>query len=95
MREFEWDNEKAAANRKKHHVSFDAATLVFDDPLHLTQPDDRFDYGEAREITIGQVQDRILAVVHTEREGKIRIISARRAAPSEVWTYCQLYPGSK
>jgi uncharacterized DUF497 family protein len=94
MRKFEWDGDKAAANRRKHRVSFEAATLVFDDPLKLTVLDDRFDYGETREITIGRVQDRVLAVIHTDREGKTRIISARRASPSEVRAYCQVHPGS-
>ena len=95
MQQFEWDEEKAEANLKKHRISFPAAAMVFSDPLHLTVQDDRFEYGEAREITFGQVENRVIAVVHTEREGKTRIISARYAEASEVRAYYQLYPRSR
>jgi len=95
MQEFEWDEEKAEANRKKHGVSFHAASMVFSDPGRLTLTDDRFDYVEEREITIGQVEDRILTVVHTDRGGKIRVISARYADPAEVRAYYQLFPRSE
>jgi uncharacterized protein len=92
MQEFEWDSEKAEANRKKHGVSFLAAALVFSDPFRIWIADDRFDYDETREITIGQVQDRVVVVVHTEREDKIRIISARYAEPNEVRAYYERHP---
>lgn len=77
MYRFEWDETKAEANRKKHGVSFRAAAMVFSDPAHFTVPDLRLEYDEGREITFGQVEDRVIAVVHTERKGKIRVISAR------------------
>jgi uncharacterized protein len=34
-----WDQDKAAANRLKHGLSFETAVLVFDDPLHASRPD--------------------------------------------------------
>jgi uncharacterized DUF497 family protein len=86
MQEFEWDEEKASANLRKHGVSFRAATMVFSDPSRLTELDNRH---------YGQVQGRVIAVVHTEREGKIRVISARYADPSEGRAYYQLYPRSE
>jgi hypothetical protein len=69
--------------------------MAFSDPAHFTIPDDRFEYEEEREITFGQVKDRVIAVVHTERKGKIRIISARYAEASETKAYYQVYPRSK
>ncbi len=92
--DFEWDEHKAEVNLRKHGISFRAAQQAFEDPFQLSYLDDRFDYGEAREITIGQVQDRLVAVVHTERDGKIRIISARDAEPIEARAYYQVYPKS-
>jgi uncharacterized DUF497 family protein len=88
--DFEWDERKAEANLRKHGISFRAAQAVFEDPLHLTYPDDRFDYGEAREITIGKIEDRLVAVVHTDRDGKVRIISARDAEAAEARAYYQI-----
>lgn len=78
-----WDEVKAASNRAKHRVSFEAAQHVFDDPLILSQPDPHVD-GD-RWQSLGQVGEVVLFVVHTwpydEQEG--RIISARRATPHE------------
>jgi uncharacterized DUF497 family protein len=93
--EFEWDEQKAEANRKKHGVSFLAAAVVFSDERRFTRLDDRFDYGETREITVGRVEGRLLSVVHTEREGKTRIISARDANKQEAQSYYQIYPRSE
>jgi uncharacterized DUF497 family protein len=87
--EFEWDEAKAETNRRKHGISFDAAKEVFSDLSRFTRFDDRFDYGETREITVGRVQGRLLSVVHTERQGAVRIISAREADPEEIRTYYQ------
>ena len=49
---FSWDEAKNAANQRKHGVSFDAAKLVFDDPLHVTRQD-RIEHGEQRWQTLG------------------------------------------
>jgi len=81
---FEWDEEKAAANSEKHGVSFQEASTVFTDSLSSTIPDPLHSVEEQRFVTIGESADNdILVVVHTEREGKIRIISAREAARKE------------
>lgn len=77
--DFEWDADKDAANQAKHGISFEEATHIFDG-LILTKVDDREDYGEVREITMGMLSpDAVLVVVHTDRGDKTRLISARKA----------------
>lgn len=85
---FTWDPRKAEANLAKHGVSFHEACQVFGDPLAITIPDPDHGGDEAREITIGSSgKPRLIVVSHTERDGSIRIISARRAGRSEVRQY--------
>lgn len=82
--EFEWNPEKAQANLKKHDVSFEEASTVFDDLNLITFLDEKHSIDENRYITIGlSRQSRLLMVAHTERQEKIRIISARKATPNE------------
>ncbi|PYV09362.1 MAG: hypothetical protein DMG07_23390 [Acidobacteria bacterium] len=81
---FEWDREKAAANLKKHGVSFDEAVTVFFDPLSATFDDPDHSEDETRLITVGySAQNRLLVVCHTERRGVLRVFSARRATRGE------------
>jgi uncharacterized protein len=85
--EVEFDPAKAAANLKKHRVSFAHAEQSLRDPLAVTIEDPGAS-DEARFVTLGaDALGRILIVVHTPREERTRIISARRASPSEVRTY--------
>ena len=82
--EFEWDTEKAESNLQKHEVSFEEATTVFFDPLSLTIPDPLYSDEENRFVITGLFsQQRQLVVAHSERDDRIRIISARLATPSE------------
>ncbi len=81
--EFAWDDDKAAQNYADHGVSFEAARQVFKDPFATERLDDRRDYGEDRYVIIGMVDDRVLCVAYTLRNGTIRIISARGAEPHE------------
>ena len=75
---FEWDPDKADRNMERHGVSFSEASTMFGDPLSLTIPDPRHSEGEERFVLFGlSEQGRLLAVVHTDREGTTRIISAR------------------
>ena len=76
--EFEWDEEKAALNLEKHGISFETAARVFDDPEYLEIYDLTHSNDEDRYIVIGKVDD-VLFVVYTEREERIRLISARVA----------------
>ena len=85
---FEWDSVKANANLRKHGVSFFDATAVFGDPLSLTIPYPDHSQYEERFIIIGLcARNRLLVVIHTVREGNIRIISARPATRQEKRTY--------
>jgi uncharacterized DUF497 family protein len=82
--EFEWDAGKAATNLAKHGVSFPEAMGVFGDPLEITIADPVHSRQETRFVSIGlSRRGRLLVVVYTERSGRIRIISAREAAPRE------------
>lgn len=82
---FEWDKKKAAINLKKHNVSFDEATTVFDDPLAHIFDDEDHSEEEHREIIIGHsIIRRLLVVCFAERaEDLIRIFSARSATRRE------------
>ena len=81
--DFDWDKAKSEANLEKHGISFDEARHIFDGPV-LTWVDDLQDYGEKRYISIGELsQTAVLVVVHTERSGKTRLISARKANHQE------------
>ena len=83
MMEFEWDKAKAAANLAKHGIDFDDAKLVFLDPLRFEEVDERHSDQEIRFKVLGEVEGRVLSVVFTWREGRRRLISARRANRGE------------
>lgn len=86
--EFEWDEEKAKRNLKKHGVSFDEAATIFNDPRIATIFDPDHSEDEERFISLGiSFIQRLLAVAHTERNKKTRLISARKATKSERNTY--------
>lgn len=81
---FEWDDEKASFNERKHSVSFSEAMTVFGDPLALTGYDPDHSTDEDRYITMGHaITGRLLIVSHTDRERRIRIISSRVATRRE------------
>lgn len=85
---FEWDVRKARRNLKTHGVSFEEASTVFGDPLSLTIPDPLHSKKEDRLVTLGLSSlGRFLVVVMTEREDRIRIISARAATRRERTNY--------
>lgn len=81
---FEWDNNKAKQNLKKHGVSFEEASTVYADPLARTILDPLHLGEEDRFVLLGGSRGRrLLVVVFTERGDKIRIISARVATHRE------------
>lgn len=85
---FTWDRDKNARNVYEREIDFHDATSVFHDPLAQSREDRDSPPGELRFQTVGYGISRVLFIVHTEREGDvIRIISARRAKPSEVRQY--------
>ena len=82
--EFEWNPDKEQSNVEKHGVDFSEAATVFGDPLELTIADPDHSVGEFRFPSMGRSSlNRILVVSYTERENRIRILSARVAAPQE------------
>lgn len=81
---FEWDEEKARENYRKHKVRFEEGLTVFSDPLTITIDDPDHSVDEQRYIDIGtSAKGRVLAVSYTERGSRIRMISCRRATPTE------------
>lgn len=85
---FEWDPEKDQANVEKHGIDFQEATSAFFDPLSLTIRDPDHSESEERFLLVGMTrQDRLVVVSHTDREDRIRIISARRADRRERKNY--------
>lgn len=87
MHDFEWDERKARSNLARHGISFEAAMQVFSDSFAVELPDHMAAYGEERYILIGMVRLALLAVVYTERNERVRIISARRATRTEEKLY--------
>ncbi len=86
--QFEWDEKKRRTNLRKHGIDFRDAILIFAS-ITTTLEDDRFHYGEARFITFGMLKDKVVAVSHTERSGKIRLISIRKATRNETKSYLE------
>jgi uncharacterized DUF497 family protein len=81
---FEWDPDKAERNLDKHGVSFVEAATVLEDPLSMTFYDPDHSIDEDRFITVGLSRvGKLLVVAHTDREDRIRIISAREATRRE------------
>ena len=80
---FEWDEHKNKLNFQKHSISFEEGLEIFKGTV-FTLEDNRKDYGEKRKISIGAIENIIIAVVvHTKRKDKVRIISARLANKTE------------
>ena len=85
---FEWDASKAAANLRKHGVSFPEAASVFFDPLSATGDDPDHSLDERRFVTFGMSSSgRLLVVAHREHGDAIRIITARHATRAERTLY--------
>jgi len=88
--QFEWDSKKAQSNKRKHGITFEEASTIFGDPLSITIHDPAHSIGEDRFITIGtSVNDKLIVVVHTDRNDIIRIINARKATRNETRQYEQ------
>ncbi len=84
--EFEWDNKKAAENLRRHRIDFNQAADVFSDPYAFDSFDDAH-YGEDRFVRVGISGGKVLTVVYTDRDDRIRIISARKATTNEQEDY--------
>jgi len=90
--ESEWRDAKAEANLNVHGVSFELARTVFRDPKAIELLDDPDDYGEDRYLIVGMAEGELpLFVAYTERDERIRIISARRVTQHEQDGYFSQY----
>jgi uncharacterized DUF497 family protein len=86
--ELEWDHEKSATNLKKHKVDFYEASTIWHDRNALDIHDHSHSQNEERWIRIGRtIFGAILVAIHCERNGKIRLISARKADTHEERNY--------
>jgi len=84
MVQFEWHPEKAHKDLIKHGISFDEAATVFGDPLAVTIDDPDHSQEERRLLTTGLSQrQRLMIVAHTDRDGRVRIVSARDVTAAE------------
>ena len=85
---YAFDTAKDAANQAKHGVSLALAEVLFAGP-HRALTDDRFDYGEVRQIAFGRIQDRLFVCVYADRGAERRVISLRKANTREMRRYGQ------
>ena len=82
MAGFEWDEEKNRINQRKHKISFEEASTIFEGPV-LSLEDEGY-HDELRERSYGLIGGVVVAcVIHTDRDGTTRIISARKATANE------------
>jgi uncharacterized protein len=84
--DFEWDEDKRLENLRKHGIDFVDVPSVFDGDTVMVE-DARYNYGERRFVSFGLLAGRIIAIVHTEDDGSIGIISARKASKYEQQIY--------
>jgi uncharacterized protein len=92
---FDWDEAKAESNRLKHGVPFAYATRLFLDARAIHFDVSRPGDGEVRRKAVGMIEGRIFTMVYTEREGVIRIISARRCNAQEARRYGEIQARSE
>jgi len=85
---YEWDEAKRRSNIQKHGIDFLGIDRVFGGRT-VSIPDDRFDYGEVRFITLGTLKGRVVVIAHTETPEVIHIISVRKATKNEQASYFQ------
>ncbi len=83
-----FDPDKDTVNQAKHGVSLALAEVLFAGP-HRSMVDDRFDYGEVREIAFGLIRDRLFVCVYADRDAERRVISLRKANEREAKCYGQ------
>ena len=84
MLTFEWNKNKANSNVRRHKVTFEEASTAFKDTFSLTIDDPLHSQDENRLILLGMsYKNRLIVVIHTERDNIIRIISARKASKKE------------
>ena len=86
MDQYEWDDAKNAANRRKHGVAFEVVWSI-DWTKAVIEVDDRFDYGEERARAFVRTPGQALCIAFTMRGDVMRIISIRRVHDKEARQY--------
>lgn len=87
---YQWDDEKATSNLRKHQIGFEEAKTIFNDEFLITIYDEAHSDAEDRFISIGVSNaGRVLVVIHTDENDVIRIISCRKATTIERIKYEQ------
>jgi uncharacterized protein len=90
-----WDRYKNDLNQRKHHLSFETASLVFDDPFHIEEFDEENSIAEERfNVTgsvTGLVNNALITVSVVYRGDLIRIFSARKADILEILDYYEQF----
>ena len=81
--EIEYDSEKRQVTIEERGLDFEDAPIIFASSRRITWQDNRQDYGEIREITLGELAGRLVIIVHTQRGNATRIISMRKANEKE------------
>jgi uncharacterized protein len=84
-----WDESKRRRNIKSHGLDFVGAETIWDN-FTVTREDLRQDYGESRWVTFGLLAGEVVALVHTERNGEMHIISLRKAKKYEARYYLEI-----
>lgn len=82
----EWDEAKRQENLRRHGLDFVGAERIFGGDI-VTVEDTRHSYGEPRWVTVGRLEGRIVVLVYTERNDKLRCISLRKATRYEQRSY--------
>jgi len=83
---YTWHELKRQKNLNTRGLDFAEAEKVFTGPT-FTFEDDREDYGEQRQVTLGLLRDGVMVIVHTETKEEIRIISMRKANKNEQFIF--------
>lgn len=83
---FEWDEAKRRSNLRDHGIDFTVVEKILAGTT-ISFVDDRFDYGEMRLQTFGLLNDKVVAITHTETDDVMRVISIRKATKHEEKTY--------
>lgn len=93
---FEWDENKNEINKRKHKISFEEASTVFQDEEALLIKDHKHSQEEERFIILGSsARANLLVVCHCYRQSEtvIRLISARKATKNEERQYYEKLRG--
>lgn len=83
-----WDEHKRLRNISHHGLDFEGVDAIWD-RFTITREDIRHRYEEPRYVTFGLLQGRVVALVHTDRDGEMHVISLRRAEPYEARSYLE------